>query len=297
MPKVSVIVPVYNVEKFVGTCLESLSNQTLRDIEIIVINDGSTDNSLSICETYARKDNRIKIYTKPNGGLSSARNYAMQFVSSPYIGFVDSDDWVSDNFFEILYNAITKNNCDISVTSAVRVHKHSQKYRFKYEKEVICDDLADFASKIRNANIPKCCYVWNKLYKTELVKNNPFKDNSYYEDVLWIPEVLKQSKRVVFVQNGLYYYRANANSIVKTRPTEKKQLDYYNAQKSIIKFFDDNGIKLTEKQRTITKKRIYLGNILIMKIKELNYTSFYYLFGFIPVCKITKYPEVKAYHG
>ncbi len=294
MPKVSVIVPVFNVEKYVGQCLESLINQTLKDIDIIIINDGSTDNSLSICEEYARKDNRIKVYTKENGGLSSARNYALQFVSSPYIGFVDSDDWVSDNFYEVLYNSITANDCDIAATSAVRKHKHSQKYRFNYEKELVCETLLD---KIRNSNVPKCCYVWNKLYKTELVKNNAFKENSYYEDVLWLPEVLKQAHKMVFVPNGLYYYRANANSIVKTRQTEKKELDFYNAQKSLIKFFDDNGIKLTEKQRSVTKRRIYLGNILLMKIKELNYTSCYYLFGFIPVCRVTKYPEVKAYHG
>lgn len=294
MPKVSVIVPVFNVEKYVGQCLESLINQTLKNIEIIIVNDGSTDKSLSICEEYARKDNRIRVYTKENGGLSSARNYGLQFVSSPYVGFVDSDDWVSENFYEVLYNSITVNDCDISATSAIRKHRNSQKYRFNYKQEVVCETLLD---KIKTANIPKCCYVWNKLYKTDLVKKNLLTENSYYEDVLWLPNVIKQANRMVFVPNGLYYYRANANSIVKTRQTEKKELDFYNAQKSLIKFFDDNGIKLTEKQRSVTKKRIYLGNILIMKIKELNYTSCYYLFGFIPVCRLTKYPEVEAYHG
>ena len=143
MPKVSVIVPVFNVEKYVGQCLESLINQTLKNIEIIIVNDGSTDKSLSICEEYARKDNRISVYTKENGGLSSARNYGLQFVSSPYVGFVDSDDWVSENFYEVLYNSITVNDCDISATSAIRKHRNSQKYRFNYKQEVVCETLLD----------------------------------------------------------------------------------------------------------------------------------------------------------
>lgn len=294
MPKVSVIVPVFNVEKYVSQCIESLLQQSLSDIEIIIVNDGSKDNSLSICEEYARKDNHIKIYTKQNGGVSSARNYGLQYVNSPYVGFVDSDDWISENFYEVLYNSITANDCDIAATSAIRMHKNSQKHRFNYEKEVVFEDLIN---KIQYSNIPKCCYVWNKLYKTELVKNNLFKENSYYEDVLWIPEVIKQANKIVFVPNGLYYYRANANSIVKTRQTDKKQLDFYTAQKKLIKFFDDNGIKLTEKQKTITKKRIYISNLLLLKIKEYSYTNIYFLFGFIPVCRITKYPKVEAYHG
>ena len=101
-PCLSVIVPVYNVEQYLPQCLESLLNQTLRDIEIILVNDGSTDQSEKICREYADRDNRIKLYTKPNGGLSDARNYGLERTSANIVGFVDSDDYIDLNMFEYL---------------------------------------------------------------------------------------------------------------------------------------------------------------------------------------------------
>lgn len=294
MPKVSVIVPVYNVEKYLRQCIECLLNQTLKEIEIILVNDGSTDNSLLICQEYAAKDKRVKLVSKENGGQSSARNYGLEFVNSEYVGFVDSDDWVSPNFYETLYEAITKNRCDIAATSAIRKYNYRQTYRYHYSEEFVANTLEE---KIKTANIPKCCYIWNKLYKTELVKENLFKEQVFYEDVLWLPNIIKRADKVVFTPGGMYYYRANFNSTVKAKQTPKKQLDYFNAQKELIHFFEENGLKLTEKQKIITKEKKYIGNLLMIKIKEFGYTKFYYLFGFILLCKITKYPKVEVFHG
>ena len=115
MAKISVIIPVYNCEKFIEKCLQSLVNQTLTDIEIILVNDGSTDNSQKIIEKFS--DTRIKLINKKNGGQSSARNVGLDVANGEYIGFIDSDDWVDSDFFEKLYNTAKKYNADISISN------------------------------------------------------------------------------------------------------------------------------------------------------------------------------------
>ncbi len=120
MPKISIIVPVYNVENYLKKCLDSIVNQTFKDIEIILINDGSTDNSLNICKEYAKKDHRIRLINKPNGGLSSARNVGIDLSTGEYLGFVDSDDWIALNMYEKLYNLCKIFNADISQCKYIR---------------------------------------------------------------------------------------------------------------------------------------------------------------------------------
>ena len=125
MAKISVVVPVYNVEAYLERCLDSLINQTLSDIEIICVNDGSTDSSPEKLEEFAKKDSRIKIINQENGGLSAARNTGIEAATGEYIGFVDSDDYVDLDFYEKLYNAATSHNADISCTSIIRKrHPH-----------------------------------------------------------------------------------------------------------------------------------------------------------------------------
>lgn len=130
-PKVSIIIPVYNTEKYLSRCLNSLVKQTLHDIEIICINDGSEDNSLSILENYASSDERIVLIDQKNQGQSVARNRGIEIARGKYIGFVDSDDWVDDNYFEKLYCAAENNNCDIAVAGIIRLSKFNKKNLFK----------------------------------------------------------------------------------------------------------------------------------------------------------------------
>lgn len=282
MTKISLVVPVYNTEKYLRKCLDSLLNQTFHDIEIICINDGSTDNSAKILEEYPH----IKVITQENRGLSEARNTGIKAASGDYIGFVDSDDWVDLDFFEKLYNSITKYDADIACAT---IKRRKNKYRVKYEEEVVYTDLEE---KIRICGLPKSSYVWNKLYKASIVKQNLFTPGVYFEDMIWTPNVIKQSEKLVTVPNTIYYYRANSNSIVKKCPSKKKQCDFYNAKKYVVRFFDENHIKLSENERYITKSKYYFCNILMLKIKEYRYNTEYYLFGFIPMFKITKYPEL-----
>jgi len=284
MAKISVVVPVYNTEKYLRKCLDSLINQTFQDIEIICVNDGSTDNSAKILEEYPQ----IKVITQENKGLSEARNAGIRAANTEYIGFVDSDDWVEPNFYEKLYDSITKNNADIACTT---IKRRVNKFRVKYEEEKIYTDLDE---KIKVCGLPKSSYVWNKLYKTEIVKQNEFTPKVYFEDMLWTPNILKQSDKLVTVSGTMYHYRVNSSSIVKKCPSKKKQEDFYNAKKTLVKFFDDNQIKLAESERYITRRRYYFLNMLLLKEKEYRYNTEYYLFGFIPTIKITKYPDFRS---
>ena len=281
MTKVSVIVPVYKTEEYLEKCLDSLVNQTLEDIEIIVINDGSPDNSTSIIEKYAQKDRRIVVIHQENQGLSIARNNGVKIANGDFIGFVDSDDWVDKDFFEKLYNAAVKYDCDISAATIIRKRPKSQKYRVHYTEEKIYTTLEE---KIKCCDIPRCCYIWNKLYKKELIKDKPFVVGAYFEDVLWTPSVLKAANKLVTVPDTSYYYWVNSNSIVKNN-NSKKQNDNYKANKYIIKFFNENGLALTDKQQNLTKQIYYIGKLPVVKIKEFKNRETFLLFGLIPFFK------------
>lgn len=291
MAKISVIVPIYNTSKFLRACLDSLVNQTFKDIEIICINDGSTDNSLEILEQYRNKDERIKVISQENGGISAARNKGIELASGDYISFIDSDDYVDNNFYEKLYDAIERNGADIAAATILRKKQTYEKVRVKYDEEKIYETLAD---KIKICAIPKCCYIWNKLYKTSLVKENPFKNGVFYEDILWSPEIIKKSKKLVTVADTNYYYVAHSSSTVKKPQDKKHQMDSYNAKKFIVNFFDENNLELNKKERIITKKIVYIGNFAYFKVKEYKDMLYYKLFGFIPLFrKKIKEPIVK----
>ncbi len=284
MTKVSIIVPVYNVEKYLSECLESLISQTLSDIEIICINDGSEDSSVKILEEYAQKDKRIVVINQENSGLSAARNTGMRFANGEYIGFVDSDDWIDSDFYEKLYNSAKNNDADIVVASIIRYRKCVQKYRVKYTNEKVYTDLQD---KISACSVPRICYVWNKLYRKELIQDDLFTPNVYFEDVIWLPNIIKKANKVVTVDGTNYYYRVNNNSIVK-KPSKKKQQDNYYAKKKMVEFFNENNLKLTKKERTLVKCSYSFFNIPLLKIKEIDNYLLYLLFDLIPIAKIKK---------
>lgn len=131
---ITLVIPIYNIENYLGRCLDSVINQTYKDLEIILVNDGSTDNSLEICESYAKEDSRIKIINKNNGGLSSARNVGLDACKGDYVTFIDSDDWVSLDYIEILYKNIIDNNADISIINAIKVKSQNNDFTLKEQK-------------------------------------------------------------------------------------------------------------------------------------------------------------------
>ena len=280
MTKVSIIVPVYNVEKYLERCLDSLINQTLTNIEIVCINDGSTDNSGKILDDYAAKDNRIKVIHQNNAGQAVARNNGLKIANGNYINFVDSDDWVDLDFIEKLYNAAERNNADISSASIIRKRQNSKKYRVHYTEEKCFETLVD---KITVCNIPKCCYIVSKLYKHEIIKDSFFKEGVYFEDVLWLPEVLKKAGKIVTVPEINYYYWVNPKSTVKQTQSPKKVADRAESKRYIIKFFEGNDLPLTKRDYTINTKIVYLWKFPILKVKEFFNKETFYLLGFLPI--------------
>ncbi len=275
MPAISVIVPVYNTQKFLGKCLESIINQTFKDIEIICVNDGSIDNSPTILNDYAEKDSRIKIINQKNGGLSCARNTGINNAKGEYIGFVDSDDWIDLDFLEKLYNAAKKFDADIATGGIKRVRSYKWKYHLKINKEE-CTENTD--RKFVLCDVPEKCYVWNKIYRLEKIKQFSlyFEAGVYFEDRCYTCEALYKLKKLAVVPDTYYNYWTNPNSIVKTKSTKKTQDAKYTNEK-MMKILKLNNINLEHYAEKI-KKIKFLG-LTILKIKIFKHKKQYILFN------------------
>ena len=279
MPKVSIIIPVYNVEEYLEKCLNSVINQTLTDIEIICINDGSTDNSLLILENFARNDKRIIILNQENKGQSAARNNGLKIATGEFIGFVDSDDWIDLNYYEVLYNFAKKHEADIAVCGIIKVLEHKNEIYLKFEKEKT-ETVA--RKKYQLANIPKNCYVVNKIYnrKALLKSGVEFEEGVMYEDIEWTHKVLYLLGKMVSVSYVNYFYRDNCNSTVRTR-NEKYYKDCSRAFLKSLDFIQRNNIKIRNlhQYHWTSKKEYRVFNIPFFTIKDFaNYKRFY-LFG------------------
>ncbi|MGL5969310.1 MAG: glycosyltransferase family 2 protein [Kluyvera sp.] len=214
---ISIIVPVYNVEQYLSRCLESLLSQTYKNIEIILVNDGSTDSSGILCDEYAGRDTRIRVVHKQNGGLSSARNTGISIAKGKYIGFVDSDDWITDDAYEYLYNLLIKFDADLSIAGFVRCSSES-------ECEIIDSKRGDFNvnlysqseymkkfMKIDSQTIEY--YAWNKLYKKTLLQEQQYPVGLTAEDVVGTFRYLLRANKIVQSDKVTNFYYINPNSI------------------------------------------------------------------------------------
>lgn len=282
MPKVSVIVPIYNVEKYLARCLESLINQTLEDIEIICVNDGSTDNSADILAKFAEKDERIKIITQVNSGLSEARNAGISASTGKFIAFLDSDDFVDLDFYEALYNSAIKNNCDIACGNIIRENNKKKRKPFiNYDKECIASSVKD---KYVLTKVPEHCYVWNKIYRRENLINSGvrFIRGITYEDMPFTADVLEKLGNLVCVPKVFYHYWINDESIVKT-PTDKNRADKLFVKKYVVEKCRKYNLKLREKDNLICKREYYLFGLKVLKVYQYRATKTYSLFGLLPI--------------
>jgi glycosyltransferase involved in cell wall biosynthesis len=247
--KVSVIIPVYNVEKYLKECLDSIINQTLKDIEIICINDGSTDKSLQILEEYAAKEERIKIVNKKNGGQSSARNAGIDIAKGEYIAFLDSDDFIANDFYEKLYNSAEQNNADCAVGNTIYYKDENNKqddcwvnyYIFKSNKTIV-ESIED------KQNIIYSCSVWNKIYKKELIKDLRFPEKLYIEDVPFTFATAILANKFVLVKEANLYYRQHNTSIMATIFNSERIFDIFKIYEICDTFLKKVNIKASEKQ-------------------------------------------------
>lgn len=212
-PLISVIVPIYNVEKYLARCVDSIVNQTYKNLEIILVDDGSPDLCPQMCDDYAEKESRIKVVHKKNGGLSDARNAGMAVATGKYISFIDSDDYVSDDFFECLLDVMNKENSDIVECSVVKFYEDNRFDEFSDDLSVKTYDTQDAMSALIAEN-PFHQHVWNKLYKIELVKDIPYAVGKLNEDEFWTYQVFGRANKVARLNKTMYYYFQRNSSIM-----------------------------------------------------------------------------------
>jgi len=237
--KISIIVPVYNVEKYLDKCLVSLVNQTYQNIEIIIVNDGTTDNSGIICEKYAKLDSRIKYFIKENGGLSDARNFGLKEATGDFIGFVDSDDWVDLDMYEFLLDKIQTYQAEIAICRYRGIYNnHVDDYSTDYE--------AVFSGKevVKNTLLPKNDFhfnygVINCLYRVSILDGIEFKVGVLNEDVYFTPKVLFKCSRCIYCDISKYNYLIERPGSIMNNEISKKRIeDELNGYLEIEKYFD-----------------------------------------------------------
>ena len=215
---ISVIVPVYKVEKYLQRCIESIINQTYKNLEIILIDDGSPDNCGIICDEYAKKDNRIKVIHKENGGLSDARNAGLDIATGEYIAFIDSDDYIALNMFETLHSLMIKDNSDIALCSYMYIDENGKKIESLNKQNPIKNEILSSFEALKKIGEHKSWYfvvAWNKLYKKEIFNNLRFPYGKINEDEFIIHKVFGKSKSISCVESMLYYYVQRSDSIMK----------------------------------------------------------------------------------
>lgn len=214
---ISIIVPVYNRENKVGSCIASILNQTYTDLELILVDDGSTDNSVAVCEEYAKQDKRIRIIQKENGGVSSARNRGIEEAGGEYLQFVDSDDTIDKEMTQKLYEAVQKNQADEAICGFREIHGRTRGDVIRIPQKECVTTVAKMESEVEhlilNCLLQSCC---NKLYKKEKIKEFFSKDYTYGEDLLFNLAYLKNIETVAFVPKAYYEYDCRGESITSS---------------------------------------------------------------------------------
>lgn len=227
MAAVSIIIPVYNVEKYLEKCLDSALAQSLKDIEIVLVNDGSKDSSPQICEKYAKEDSRIKLIHQENSGLSSARNTGLVHSSGEYILYLDSDDYISKDACEKLYETAKELGCDIVAANEIKVinGKEIPGERRKLPEKKVVSGKEFYVTSLKLGGISPC--VQFSLYRRSFLDEAQirFKEGIFHEDELWTPQVLLKARRLTCLDLPFYYHLCRDGSITQIKDQTKNSLD------------------------------------------------------------------------
>ena len=261
MSKISVIVPIFNAEKFLDKCIKSILNQTFKEFELILVNDGSTDNSLEICNRYMKLDSRVRILNNANQGSIVARRLGINAAKSDYVTFVDADDWINKNTLEVLFNELMLNSSDVIIFNMYKFYdrfsiiKRSNESRYFKEQRVYEGD--EIRSKLVSAYFhghPFPANVWGKLYKKKYLKDSGkyLKNINFLGDDLYFNlEIFLKVKKVSIIDEKLYYYRAGGNTSKYMPYLFEDMINGYCIQKDVIeKYYQDtyqkekNGISI-----------------------------------------------------
>lgn len=268
---ISIIIPVYKVEKYLEKCIQSVINQTYENLQIILVDDGSPDNCGKICDEYAKKDHRIEVIHKSNGGLSDARNKGLEIAKGEYIGFVDSDDYIEADMYEVLYNLLKQYNADVSICNFYTVSQEKiaiknadngiKEYtRIEILKEILLDN-----------NIQS--YAWNKLYKKDLFDEIKYPVGKKYEDIGTTFYLLEKCNKVVVTGKPEYYYINRQDSIVNN-VTETTITDYIELIMQRYDYIEENIKELSSYNKDYLKRILRTAEQDIKSLKEVgDYTK------------------------
>lgn len=253
MINISIIVPIYNVEKYLDKCLKSLTNQKIDyKYEIILINDGSTDKSEKIIKKYIQNYENIIYIKKKNGGLSDARNEGLKIARGEYIGFVDSDDYISKYMYSNLLKRASEDNSDIVICGISRVDEKEKEIRSYIPKEI------SFFEILNNA------YAWNKIYKKILFENIEYPVGKHYEDIFTTPKLYLKAKKISFVEEKLYYYLEREGAITKIKDN-KKILDIIDAYINLKEYLLENDLYKNNIKEEYSKSLLIMKNNFILR--------------------------------
>ena len=264
MPEISVIIPVYNVEKYLNECLDSVLAQTFKDFEVICVNDGSTDNSPEILRQYADKDQRVKIVTQNNQGLSMARNNGLKEACGRYVYFVDSDDAIHPQCLEIAYSLAEKQQADLVCFSYIKM------------KEKIPDtgafDISRLKSKTTCSPLQYCFgkkykirfNVWTKFYRRKLLNGLEFIPKIHFEDYPHTFAVMARKPKTVIIDEPLYFYRINENSISHQKSSPQQIKDYHTGISSVYEIYKAPELK---KEFAFLRRKL-IPNLLKQQLKR-----------------------------
>ncbi len=277
--KISVIVPAYNVEKYIDECINSLKRQTYKNIEFIIINDGSKDSTLKRIKNNVGSDTRFKIIDQKNIGIGATRNKGINLSTGDYIAFLDSDDYVLDDMYSSLMESIIKNNSDIAVCDYIKFNNVNK------EKK-ICGDI-----KIYNKSIYKEPLIinsvaycpWNKLYKKSLIENIKFPEKLKYEDLNFVIKALSSAKKISKVDKALYYYRINDSG--ETCTISVKDKDIYFIIEDVVNYLKDKEDynNIYDQVQEMSVLQIQKGLLSLIKVGSFsdNYSYIDKMFKFL----------------
>lgn len=243
MAKISIIIPVYNVERYLEKCIDSILQQTFKDIEVVLVNDGSQDQCGEICDRYKQKDNRIKVVHKENGGVASARNAGLKIATGEWIGWVDADDWIEPDMFNYLIENAIVYGADIAACG--RWEEYGNESRFRgWKSAKLLNTVQALELLLENDAFQN--YLWDKLWKRELFKKIVFPEGRTFEDVSVVYQLVSKAKSVICLPKGQYHYLQRKNSIVNDSSLINK-INYYKAINERHEFILEKFPHLSEK--------------------------------------------------
>ena len=283
MLKISVIVPCYNIEKYIEKCLNSLINQTLKDIEIIVVDDGSTDKTFDIIKEYSKKDDRIIILRQNNQKQGAARNRGLDIAHGEFIAFVDGDDWVDLDYLELLYNAAIENNVNIAAASATRDYKNKVKIHTKFDEKKVYYGANDIVKGLKRNLV-----VHSKIFKREPIKNLRFEQNVLYEDAPYAIKAIDIENSLVTVPKAHYHYYSNPKSTMKLKLDRVRENDKISTQLQLVRYCLEHNIEFMDWE-------ILIENHILWKIKHYIDKKVYYLFGIKLFSRLVPFDDEKIF--